>query len=203
MTVYQKIKEALSNALKFAEETHKESELQISEVALGGKVELVNPDGTLSPAPDGEYTVGENTFTVRDGFIVELNGEKADEQPKDETPSENSKPEQEMAEEPKQGNPAQEQPNEIADLKAQLEAQAQAIEELKQAIASMQEAIGQNETKESEMSAQFSNQLTELNDTLKQLAAMPAEFSKTNTSNRTKDSNKQKESDLKAVFGIK
>jgi hypothetical protein len=48
-------------------------EVMISDRAVGGKVELVGTDGTLSPIPDGTYLLSDDfRFTVKDGFITEI-----------------------------------------------------------------------------------------------------------------------------------
>ena len=100
-------------------------------------------DGTegLEPAPDGEYTVGENIVTVEGGKIVEVKV-KPIEQPTEETPTEETPMEQVKPEE----QPMEEQPVEtvetvetiegptVDELNAIIEEQKAMIEQLKAEI---------------------------------------------------------------------
>ena len=102
-------------------------------------------DGTegLEPAPDGEYTVGENIVTVEGGKIVEVKV-KPIEQPTEE-PVKPVEEEQPMEEQPKE-EPMEEQPTEqpteepivegptVDELNAIIEEQKAMIEELKAEI---------------------------------------------------------------------
>ncbi|MFL5810202.1 MAG: hypothetical protein ACJ749_11820 [Flavisolibacter sp.] len=171
------------------------SKLQISEKAVGGKVEQINEDGSLSPVADGDYQDADGTpFSVKDGLITEWNGEK--EAPKEEAPAE------EMADEPaKEEAPAS---NEVADLKAMVDEQAKAIEELKGQVAELINAIEGNKAAEAEMAAQFNKQVSDLTETIKVILKTPAEFSKTNNSNVVKDAKEEKMNDYaKAWASIK
>lgn len=49
------------------------TEVQISDRSVGGKVELIGTDGTLSPIPDGTYVLSDDfKFTVAGGFITAI-----------------------------------------------------------------------------------------------------------------------------------
>ena len=100
-------------------------------------------DGTegLEPAPDGEYTVGENIVTVEGGKIVEVKV-KPIEQPTEETPTEETPMEQvETVEEQPTETPT-EQPTEepivegptVDELQAIIDEQKAMIEQLKAEI---------------------------------------------------------------------
>ena len=103
-------------------------------------------DGTegLEPAPDGEYTVGENIVLVEGGKIVEIKV-KPIEQPTEETPTEETPMEQvetveEVVEEqPTEETPTEETPTEeptisTDELNAIIDEQKAMIEELKAEI---------------------------------------------------------------------
>src|SRR5690348_2950449 len=93
MTLIQKVKDEIKKTLNMVnedsfEENQPAPELQISELVVGGKVEVINSDGSLSPAPDGTYKVDDNEIEVKDGLIESINGEK--ETPKETAPVDNS-----------------------------------------------------------------------------------------------------------------
>lgn len=92
---------------------------KIEERKVGAKVEVIDANGELANAPDGEYTFEDGfTFTVKDGVISEIAGEAPVEEeasmPEEEDkPEEEEKPEEEKAEVDYQAQ--------IDDLKKQLE----------------------------------------------------------------------------------
>ena len=104
---------------------------------------FVDGDEGLEPAPDGEYTVGENIVLVEGGKIVEVKV-KPIEQPTEE-PVKPVEEEQPMEEQPKE-EPMEEQPTEtpteepivegptVEELNAIIEEQKAMIEELKAEI---------------------------------------------------------------------
>jgi len=167
---------------------YQDSELNISEKQVGGKVELIQEDGSLAAIPDGEYELESgDKFDVKDGFIVKWNDEtEAPAQPQEEMSTEDT-----PVDEPKQ----EDWKAEVVALKAETEALKQMIEELKA-------SIGAKSAQEQAMSEQFSNQLNELNESIKVLSTMPAEFSRTSTSNIVKDSNNLKTESFKSFFGL-
>jgi hypothetical protein len=180
MTVKEKIKDVLKALGAFAEN---QPELKISEVAIGGKVEVINADETLAPAPDGEYTTEDkDVITVKDGFIVLINGEKGEEEKVADEPAE------ELAEEEVK---EEEAPVE-ADWKAEVDALKAETEALKAAVEELQKGLADKSEAEEKMSADFSKQLTDLTETLKVLSVMPAEFSKTSSNNLVTDSKDEK-----------
>lgn len=175
-----KIKEELKKTLGLLE-AEPATELKVSEMVIGGKVESVNADGTLSEVADGEYKVGEDVIEVKAGQIVSINGEKEKEE---EAPAEAEK---EMEEEiPTEEAPATE------GWKEALEAYKAELDGLKLEIETLKEALGASKEIEEKMSAEFSKQLGDLNETLKVIANTPAEFSKTNQSPLEKDAKERK-----------
>lgn len=152
------------------------SDVQYSNFAIGEKVELVNGDGTLSPAPDGDYTNNDGVkYSVKDGLIASIEGE---------APIEEEQVEEEQAADP---------------IQTQLDAQAQDIADLKKAIDELKQSFSDEAVKDQNMAEQFSKQLKDLTDSIKVLAKIPAEFSRVNNSNQVKDNKEEKENKLKEL----
>lgn len=137
-----KLKKAL---LSLEEITTKEGIVLITDTddLTAGLEVFVDGDEGLEPAPDGEYTVGENIVLVEGGKIVEVKV-KPIEQPTEEPVKpveEQPMEEQPMEEQPKE-EPMEEQPTEepivegpsIEELNAIIEEQKSMIEELKSEI---------------------------------------------------------------------
>jgi len=62
------------------------SDLQISNKAIGGKVEQINQDGSLSPLEDGTYSMDDGfTFTVADGLITDIEDQSPQSEDYDDT----------------------------------------------------------------------------------------------------------------------
>jgi len=158
-----------------------ESELKVSDMVIGGKVEKVNSDGSLAPVEDGEYTIEKDLLVVKDGLIVSINGE-TEMKPKDEAPKEEEKLEDVPVEDPA---PENDWKTEVEALKAETESLKVTIEEIKKVMA-------ENTVEEQKMSADFTAEIAKLNETLKVVATTPAEFSKTSTNNVVKDSKEDK-----------
>lgn len=168
--MYQKIKAELMKTLNLMN-SDAEKELKVSEMTVGSKVEVINADGTLEVAPDGEYTIGEDMIVVKDGLIESINGDKGE-------------PKEEMEEEA----PV----DENAAMKAELDAMKEAVELLKEEIEKLKASVDETSTSEEMMAKEFSTQLNTLNETIKVLIDTPAEFSKTNESVKVKDSKDEK-----------
>ena len=177
MNLATKIKEELKKTLGMLLADNTQPQLQISDMVVGGKVEIINPDGTLSPAPNGEYTVDKDAIEVKDGQITSVNGveEKA--------PTDNKTPEEKLADTPVD--------NSSTDLKAQVDALKVETTDLKAAIEELKNSIAtdkaEDDAEDKKMSAHLSKQFNDLNETLKFLANLPGEFSKTNQSPIEKD----------------
>ena len=130
-------------------------------------------DGTegLEPAPDGEYTVGENIVTVEGGKIVEVKVKPIDqpteETPTEETPMEQVKPEEQPTETPTEETPTEEPIVEgptVDELNAIIEEQKAMIEQLKAEIETIKSENEELKKKLEEPSAQsaeedFKNQM--------------------------------------------
>ncbi|MET0462291.1 MAG: hypothetical protein ABW007_04030, partial [Chitinophagaceae bacterium] len=169
-----------------------DSEIKVSDKAVGGKVELINADGSLSDAPDGDYELEDGTvLTVKGGVIEAVNGEKPEEAPAEEV---------EAAEETASDAPSEEAPAEddkdqkIADLEAAVAALVQEISDIKSALsgsASKEDVQG------------FAKELGSLNAILAKLAKIPVESSKTNQDNRLKYQFEDSKMQLAAILAKK
>lgn len=194
--MFKEIKQELLSALnllktkeEFAgDKVYSDSEIKVSDKKVGGKVELISKDGTLTPAPDGDYSLEDGTkFKVKDSCIESIEGEVM-ETPKTEdtrSPTETDKPEVETPETEKKED------GDIETIKQNITDLQKAIEEIKSML---QGFVSKSEATE------FNAQVKDLTDTIKQLAKLPAEFSKTNDSPREKDSKEEKISDIAKVF---
>lgn len=171
----KKLKEEIKRILFAASQP----ELKVSEMVIGGKVEVINSDGSLSPAEDGEYTIDKDVLVVKDGQIVSINGE-----------TETAPVEEEQAAEA--DAPVVEDVPADADWKAEVDALKAETETLKAAIEELKKAMEDDKASEQTMSAEFSKQLTELTNVFKVAINTPFEFSKTNQSAIEKEAKENK-----------
>ena len=177
-----------------------ESEIKISQQEVGGKVELINADGTLSPAADGEYEMEDGfKFTVKDGQITAIDGQEA---PAESETKEKDAPveaaEETKTDAPAEETPADDKPNEVADLKAFVETLAGTVADLAAQVESLKGSTEVAATKQDV--AEFNKEVTELHETIKKLAKVPVEFSKTNMNNRVRDDYDEKVKNLQSMF---
>lgn len=196
MSTIDKIKHEFKKFLQLSEadKIYTDADLKISDKTFGGKVELVNADKTLTTAPDGDYKMQDgDVFTVKDGVIVEINGEKElakSEAPIDETPNE-------LVTEPAIEAPATpDVQQEVDALKNEINALKTEVEALKKKIADDAANEAKVQASKQEENEKFSKQLEDLTNTIKVLAKLPAEFSKTNTDNIVKDAKGEKMKEL-------
>ena len=118
-------------------------------------------DGTegLEPAPDGEYTVGENIVTVEGGKIVEVKvkpiEQPTEETPTEETPMEQVKPEEQPTEQPVETVETIEGPT-VDELQAIIDEQKAMIEELKKENEELKKKLEEPSAKSAE--EDFKNQ---------------------------------------------
>ncbi|GAA4326206.1 hypothetical protein [Flaviaesturariibacter amylovorans] len=176
-----------------------EAEIKISEKAVGSKVELIDADGQLQPAPDGNYELDNGfKFTVKDGLIESIEGEDAPA----EVPAEDAVEAAEVPadEQPKEDLPAEPNPEvdelkvKVADLESKLADLAAKVDEMN---ASVEVAASKEEV------AEFTKAAADLNKTILQLAKVPVQFSQTSTNNTVKDSKEQKLVDLAKILNSK
>jgi len=161
-------------------------QLNISDRVVGGKVELINTDGSLSVAPDGDYELEDGfKFTVKDGVIASIEGEEKPEELAEENPTED-KPADEPA--PDENKAAiEELQKETAAIKAE-------VESIKQILSELTGSVNDSATKE-EMQ-KFSKEVKTLTETINKVAKLPVEFSKTTKSTQTKTDNHDKLMDV-------
>jgi uncharacterized coiled-coil protein SlyX len=211
MSIKAQIVDTLKNLLGvYAEEkfdkTYSASDLKISDKSVGGKVEIIGGDGTLSPAPDGEYTFEDgNEYQVKDGLITNIVKDSPEE----------DKAEGEMQSKPEEGTPAEEstetpeeEAGEDAEEDAAMQALTQKVAELESKMADMQQQLealsGSQQMAASKRDVDhFSKQVQELNDTIKKLAKIPAEFSKANDNIKVKESKEEKLLEVAMMLGKK
>ncbi|WP_322518625.1 hypothetical protein U0033_28145 [Chitinophaga sancti] len=157
-------------------------QLNISDRVVGGKVELINADGSLNVAPDGDYELEDGfKFTVKDGVIASIEGEEQPEELANETPTEDTPA-------PDDNKVAiEELQKETAAIKAE-------VESIKEILAQLTGSVSDSATKE-EMQ-KFSKEVKTLTDTINKVAKLPAEFSKTTKSTKTKTDNHDKLMDV-------
>lgn len=169
-------------------------ELKVSEKAVGGDVSLISEDGTLVPAPDGEYNYDGDVLTVKDGKVEAVNGKT--EEKVEETEAE---VEAETEETPAEETPAE--PNEVEALNERLSALENKFDELLTAIglSATKEDVNQYSSKIEALEAKFST----TNELLNKILKVPVEMSKTTQSNIIKDTNTKKVSEIKNAFGLK
>ncbi|MFT3908317.1 MAG: XkdF-like putative serine protease domain-containing protein [Ferruginibacter sp.] len=144
-----------------------DAEIKVSDMVVGGKVEVVGEDGSLQPAPDGEMDYNGHKLEIKDGLIVSIDGDKGED-----------KPAEEMADAPVEDAPVEDKPKD--DMQAQ-------IDELKSAIAEINkklDAQNADTSKMEEMAAQFTKQIDQLNETIKAILHTPAEQFKAQSTNR-------------------
>lgn len=188
------------------------SNLKISDLVVGGKVEIINVDKTLADAPDGDYTLSNgDILTVKGSLIESIAGQdkptpvddkkevevdaaaddkavaEAKETPEDEA---NETPADEAKEE-NDNNAA------MAVLEATVQALSDKLDGLVEAIAALT-ATNMNENKVA-LSA-FSTEINELKSHVKFMAKVPLEASKTSKSNIVKDDRANQMLELGRMF---
>lgn len=164
-----------------------EDAVKISERKVGGKVELIGTDGTLSNAPDGDYKIGDFSFTVKAGLIDSIEGENK--------PAEEDKPaEEKLADEPVTENTPVED-NSVKDAIAALQEETASIKQDIESIKAMlAEFAGKSDVED------FKSEVVKLNKTIEKLARIPSEFSKTSNSNIVKDKQEDKINQFLKIF---
>lgn len=181
------IKAELYKALKMMvgqfeeiEKVYTESEIKISDKIVGGKVEMIQPDNTLAPAPDGDYKMEDGSmYSVKDGVITAIDGETpiVEEVPMEEVPVEDV---------PVENDKVTKLEERIISLEESIDKLYNMIEESKV-------------SKEDEVS-EFTKQVAELNQTIKTLASIPVEFTKVDSTVNVRESKDDKMNDLVKIL---
>jgi len=167
--------------------------VKIAERAVGGKVELIGSDGTLSVAPDGTYELSDGfKFIVKDGLIDSIISEDGNDASTDD---------EDMADATDDGGEdsadAAPEPGSLDDIKQVVAENSQAIAELRQEIEALKQVLqalqGNVETAASKEDVNaFKAEVTKLNDSIIKLAKLPVEETKTNKSTIAKDKKDEK-----------
>ena len=173
---------------------YSDSELKISDKSVGGKVEQINSDGSLTPVEDGDFVMQDGfSFTVKGGVIESIVGqEKVVEQ----AVEDDTKPEVETPAEEATETPEQEAEDETK-VDERLTAVEQAVAEIKAMLDSMK-----MEKMESAKAIEtFTATVKELNTNIQTLAKVPVEFSKTNKTASVEESKEEKLFAVARMFG--
>lgn len=157
------------------------SAVQISDKAVGGKVELINADGSLSVAPDGEYILSDGFhFIVKDGLISEVIDDSTDAN-------------EDMADDSNEGgDSADAAPENDDEIKQAIAQNQQAISDLQKEIDAIKQLLEQlsgnvNVAASKEDVDKFKSEVVKLNETIVKLAKLPVENTKVNNSTVAKD----------------
>lgn len=162
---------------------YQENEIKISAFEVGGKVELIDGNGELSAAPDGDYEIADGSkFTVKDGVIASIEGQEA--------PEESTTEDVEVVAEEAPADEAPKEDGKVAELEAKVSALESEIAEIKKMLAADEEA-----------NDEFVKQITELNKNVALLAETPAQFSQVNKSQKEKESREDKLSAFAKILG--
>lgn len=173
---------------------YSDSELKISDKSVGGKVEQINSDGTLTPVEDGDYVMQDGfSFTVKGGVIDSIVGQ---EKPVEQAVENDTSKEVETPEEEATETPEQEAEDETK-VDERLTALEQTVEEIKTMLDSMK-----MEKMESIKSIEsFSSIVKELNENIQTLAKVPVEFSKVNKTVNVEESKEEKLFQMASMIG--
>lgn len=186
-TLFKELNEKLAKAIAFLKEEKLAEQLQPDSVKISGdfktgsKIELIGTDGELSPLPDGEYELDGKTFTVKDSIIDSIEGEEAPADEADETPGN-------MEDEPQDADTDKENP--IADLSARVDELEKSVEAIAGIVSNIMDKV--DSLNFSETVEKFNSDIEKVNETLVKLSKLPVKGSKTNNSNKVKDSRNDK-----------
>lgn len=162
---------------------YQEDEIKISAFEVGGKVELIDGNGELTVAPDGDYELADGSkFSVKDGLIESIEGQEA--------PEESTTEDVEVVAEEAPAEEAPQEDSKVAELEAKVARLETEIAEIKKLL----------EGTDAD-NAEFLNQMTELNKNMALLAETPAQFSQVNKSQKEKESREEKLSAFAKILG--
>ena len=174
-------------------------QIKISDKVVGGKVEMISADGSLSPIEDGDYKVGDFEFTVKDGLIVSIVG--VEEVVAEETKVEEvttGKTEDDKSE-------VKAEDAVVVDEKdITIEAFLERLSVIETRLTDLETGLG--EMKDAKVDSdealnKFHAEVKGLNENIIKLAKIPVEFSKVNTTPVYKESKEDKMMDLACMLG--
>lgn len=225
------IKKDLIGAFKnllglYFSKVYTKDELKISDKSIGGKVELVQGDGSLSPAPDGEYVMDDGyAFTIKDGMISSVVGEdpvevevESSDSPADvetevvaeiDTTTGSTKcaiGEPEITEpsvDPAEvESPAEEaDPVDVTEMEARLDALESKMNECMDMCKGLMDSMNMEKESASQAIEAFNREVKQLNENILTLAKVPVEFSKTNKKPVIEDSKNDEMLELVRMIG--
>lgn len=200
MNLKKELVKTFKNILNvYFEKVYTSDEIKISAKEVGGKVEMIGADGTLSVAPDGDYVMDDGfSFSVKDGLIVSIVGE---EQPVEEVAAGDYKDKEDKVSGDTEDVKAEEVEIEIDPEKEEMKKQIAELYKMFEELYSMLDGIKIDASKKNEAITQFSKEISDLNNNIKTLAKVPVEFSKTSKNNVIEETREQKLMDVARLIG--
>jgi hypothetical protein len=204
MNIKQELVKSLKNLVSaYFGTVYTDSQIKVSDKVVGGIVEMIAPDGTLTPAPDGDYAMENGfSFTVKDGAIIAIMGEE--EVVEDMT---------DYKEPTMTGETKMDVTEDVVNIESSLfeiynrvMEQENKIKLMEEKIMSMEEAIKgmTSASMESEKTISTFNKIVdELNTNIKTLANIPVQFSKVDTSVKNGEEKQEKLNNLVNILNKK
>jgi len=201
MNIKQELVKSLKNLVSaYFGTVYTDSQIKVSDKVVGGVVEMIAPDGTLTPAPDGDYAMETGfSFTVKDGVIVAIMGEEAvveDMTAPTPTPVVTETPTDMEDVAPVEPTPMEKQ---VAYMEEKLRSLEEKIAAIEEAINGMTSASMESE----KTISTFNKIVDELNTNIKTLANIPVQFSKVDTSVKNGEEKQEKLNNLVNILNKK
>lgn len=201
MNIKQELVKSLKNLVSaYFGTVYTDSQIKVSDKVVGGVVEMIAPDGTLTPAPDGDYAMENGfSFTVKDGVIVAIMGEEAvveDMTAPTPTPVVTETPTDMEDVAPVEPTPMEKQ---VAYMEEKLRSLEEKIAAIEEAINGMTSASMESE----KTISTFNKIVDELNTNIKTLANIPVQFSKVDTSVKNGEEKQEKLNNLVNILNKK
>jgi predicted peroxiredoxin len=166
------------------------AEIKISDKSVGGKVEMINADGTLAPIPDGDYIMDDGfSFSVKDGLITAIIGQE--EQPVEAGEDYKESGDTKMEEVTVEVEPVGEEETEPSDME-EMKKQIAELYKMFEELYSMLDGIKLQNAENLKAIGQFNSEVKTLNDNIQTLAKVPVEFSKVNKSVQTEETKEER-----------
>jgi uncharacterized coiled-coil protein SlyX len=181
-------------------QVYTEAQIKVSDKVVGGVVEMISTDGTLSPAADGDYVMEDGfTFTVKDGKIISIVGEEPvveDMTAPTPTPVVTETPTELVEDVPVEPTPMEKQ---VAYMEEKLRSLEEKIAMIEETLKGMTSASMESE----KTIATFNKVVEELNKNIKTLASVPVEFSKVDSSVKNNEDKQEKLNNLVTILNKK
>jgi uncharacterized protein YlxW (UPF0749 family) len=183
------------------------SELKVSDKVVGGVVEMIAADGTLSTAPDGEYIMEDGFhFMVKGGVIetiLDKDGnpivEVEEEELSDYTPSEQPIMTGETV------STEMDIVEDVTSIESSLFELYNRVMEMEGKVTELQNQLAEMTTQkmESEKAIEtFNKVVNELNNNIKTLASVPVQFSKTDNSAKENEEKQNRLNELVSILNL-